>query len=96
MRWVSLDLGGAPFVALDDQAVRAPTKRHGRRVVTGDPRDDLFGSRDIRNNLFDWATAPGDSRERQRGAEEHYHLAPGDPLGKLRGSFGKLPLEKGA
>jgi hypothetical protein len=64
--------------------------------VERDSGNDLFGSGDIGDDLFDRATAPRDSRERQRGAQEHYHLAPGDALGKLRGSFRKLPLEKGA
>ena len=96
MRGVSLDLGRSPFVALDDQAVGAPAERHGRRVVAGDPGDDLLGSGDIGNNLFDGAPAPREPRERQRGAQEHHHLAPGDPLGKLRGSLRELPLEKGA
>ena len=96
VRRVSLDLGRSPFVALDDQAVGAPAERHGRRVVAGDPRDDLLGSGDIGDNLFDGAPAPGEPRERQRGAQEHHHLAPGDPFGKLRGSLRELPLEKGA
>ena len=93
VRGVALDLRRSPFVALDDQAVGAPAERHGRRVVTGDPWDDLLGSVDIGDDLFDGAPAPREPRERQRGAEEHHHFAPGDSFGKLRGTLRKLPLE---
>ena len=96
VRGVSLDLGRSPFVALDDQAVGAPAERHGRRVVAGDPRDDVLGSGDIGDDLFDGAPASSEPRERQRGAQEHHHVAPGDPFGKLRGSLRELTLEKGA
>ena len=96
MRGVSLDLGRPPFVALDDQAVGAPAERHGRRVVAGDPGDHLLGSGDIGDDLFDGAPAPREPRERQRGAQEHHHVAPGDPFGKLRGALRELPLESGA
>ena len=94
VRRVSLDLGRSPFVALDDQAVGAPAERHGRRVVARDPRDDLLGSGDKGDDFFDWTPAPGDTRERQRGAQERHHLAPGDPFGKLRGSLRELPLDE--
>src|SRR5687768_5689736 len=50
VRWISLDLRRPPFVALDDQAVRAPAEWHGRRVVAGDPRNDLFRSVDVGDN----------------------------------------------
>ena len=66
---VSLDLGRSSFVALDDEAVGAPAERHGRRVVAGNPGDDLLGGGDIGDNLFDRAPAPREPRERQRGAE---------------------------
>ena len=94
MRGVSLDLGRSPFVALDDQAVGAPAERHRRRVVAGDPGDDLLGSGDVGDDLFDRAPAPREPRERQRGAHEHHHVAPGDPFGKLRGALRELPLER--
>ena len=93
VRRVSLDLGRPPFVALDDQAVGAPAERHRRRVVAGDPGNDLLGSGDVGDDLFDRAPAPREPRERQRGAEEHHHVAPGDPFGKLRRAFRELPLE---
>src|SRR5688572_11795186 len=96
MRGVSLDLGGAPFMALDDQAVSAPPERHRRRVVTGDPRDDILGGGDVGNNFFGGTPAPREPRERQRGAQEHHHVAPGDPFGKLGGALRELPLGKGA
>ena len=93
---VSLDLRRSPFVALDDQAVGAPAERHGRRVMQRDARNDLLGSVDVGNDFFGGAPAPREPRERQRGAQEHHHLAPGDPLGKLRGPLRELPLESGA
>ena len=96
MRGISLDLGRSSFVALDDQAVSAPAERHGRRVVAGDPGDDILGGGDIGNNLFDGAPAPREARERQRGAQEHHHFAPRDPFGKLRGALRELPLESSA
>ena len=96
MRGVPLDLGRPPFVAFDNQAVGAPAERHRRRVVARNPGDDLLGSGDIGDNLFDRAPTPCEPRERQRGAEEHHHVAPGHPFGKLRGSLQELPLEKGA
>ncbi len=94
VRRVSFDLGRSPFVALDDQAVGAPAERHGRRVVAGDPGNSLLGSGDKGDDLFGGAPAPRDPRERQRGTQQHHHVAPGDPVGKLRGAFREFPLER--
>src|SRR5262245_16303703 len=96
MTWVPLDFGRSPFVALDDETVGPPAERHRRGVVAGNARNDLLGRGDIGDYLFDRAATPGEPRERQRGAQEHHHLAPGDPFGKLRGAFRELPLERGA
>ena len=96
MAGVPLDLGRSPLVALDNETVGAPAERHRRGVVAGDPRDDLLGGVDKGNNLFDGAPASRKPRERQRGAQEHHHLAPGDPLGDLRGSLREFPLEERA
>ena len=83
-------------MALDDQTVGAPAERHRRGVVARNPGDDLLGSGDIRDDLFDGAPAPCEPRERQRGAQELHHVAPGDPFGKLRGALRELALESGA
>ena len=94
VRRVSLDLRRSPFVALDDQAVGAPAERHGRRVVEGDPGNDLLGWSHVRDDLFDRAPARREPRERERGADEHHHVAAGHPVGKLRGALRELPLER--
>src|ERR671913_1166670 len=96
MRGVSLDLGRSSLVALDNQAVTAPAERHGRRVGAGDSGDSLLGSGDKRDNLFDGTSAPQGACERQRGAQQHHHVAPGDPFRKLRRAFREFPLESGA
>src|ERR687897_853370 len=96
MRGVSLDLGRSSLVALDNQAVTAPAERHGGRVGAGDSGDSLLGSGDKRDNLFDGTSAPQGACERQRGAQEHHHVAPGDPFRKLRRAFREFPLESGA
>ena len=92
---VPLDFGRSPFVAFDNQAVCAPAERHRRRVVARDARDNILGGSDIGDYLFDRAPAAREPRERQRGAQEHHHLATGDPFGKLRGAFREFPLERG-
>ena len=95
VRRVALDLGRPPFVALDDQAVGAPAERHRRRVVAGDSGNDVLGSGDKRNDLLDGAPdTPRGARKRQRGAQEHHHVAPADPVGMLRGALlQELPLD---
>src|SRR5262245_47352909 len=83
-------------MALDDQAERAPAERHRRRVVAWDSREGVLRGGHVRNDLFDRTPASCEPRERQRGTDERHHLAPGDPLGKLRGALRELALESGA
>ena len=99
VRGVSLDLGRPTLVALDDHTIRAAAERHRRGVVTGNTGDDVFGRVDVRDDVLDGPpddVATRKPRDRDRGAQERDHVAPGDPLGKLGGTLRELPLEKGS
>src|SRR6185503_2810638 len=63
------------------------------RVITRDSRDILLRGGHIRDDLFDRPPAACEPAERQRSAQEHDHLAPRHPFGRLRGALRELPLE---
>ena len=69
---VALDLGRAPFVALDQQALQDAAHREGRRVVVGDAGDDLLGLAGVRQDLLLRAAAAGEAGHRHRRAH-HLH-----------------------